>query len=68
MPRDYFGRDLFWLLDKLHKWITSAGKVLKVIGPDYEFVAAVVTDWLQDKTGISILPFIPYEHDTVRTV
>ena len=44
------------------------GKVLKVIRSDNEFVTAVVTDWLHDKRGIRILPFIPYEHDTVRTV
>ena len=48
--------------------VTSRGKVLKVIRSDNEFVTAVVTDWLHDKQGILILPSIPYEHDTVRTV
>ena len=61
-------KDLFLHLDRLHKWITSLDKVLKVIRSDNEFVTAVVTDWLHDKRGIRILPSIPYEHDTVRTV
>ena len=61
-------KDLFRHLDKLQRWITSRGKVLRVIRSDNEFVAAVVTDWLHDKQGISILSSIPYEHDTVRTV
>ena len=39
-------KDLFRHLDRLHKWITSRGKVLKVIRSDNEFVTAVVTDWL----------------------
>ena len=53
-------KDLFQHLDKLHKWITSRGKVLKVIRSDNEFVIAVVTDWLHDKRGIRILPSIPF--------
>ena len=61
-------KDLFRHLDSLQRWITSRGKVLKVIRSDNEFVKAVVTDWLHDKHGILILPSIPYEHDTVRTV
>ena len=60
-------KDLFRHLDKLHGWITSRGKVLKVIRSDNEFVTAVVTDWLHDKRGIRILSSIPYEHNTVRT-
>ena len=31
-------------------------------------MTVVVTDWLHDKRGIRILPSIPYENDTVRTV
>ena len=31
-------------------------------------MTAVVADWLHDKHGNRILPSIPYEHDTVRTV
>ena len=61
-------KDLFQHLDKLHKWITSRGKVLKVIRSDNAFGTAVVTDWLHYKRDIRILPSIPYEHDTVRTV
>ena len=61
-------KDLFRHLDKLHGWITSWGKVLKVIRSDNDFVTAVVTDWLHDKRGIRILPSIPYKHDTGRTV
>ena len=49
-------KDMFRHLDKLHRWITSRGKVLKVIRSDNEFVKAVVTDWLYDKHGIRILP------------
>ena len=61
-------KDLFRHLDKLHRWIASRGKVLKVIRSGNEFVKAVVNDWLHDKHGIRILPSISYEHDTVRTV
>ena len=61
-------QDLFRHLDKLHKWITSRGKVLKVIKSDNEFVTAVVTDWIHNKQGIRILPSIPYEPDTVCIV
>ena len=28
----------------------------------------MITEWLLDKPGIRLLPSIPYEHDTVRTV
>ena len=61
-------KDLFRHLDKFHGRITSRSKALKVIRSDNEFLTAVVTDWLHDKRGISILPSIPYEHDTVCTV
>ena len=46
-------KDLFQHLDKLHKWITSRGKVLKVIRSDHEFVTAVVTDWLHEPPRVN---------------
>ncbi len=61
-------KDLFRHLDKLYQWITSRGKVLRVIRSDNEFTKTVITEWLLDKPSIRLLPSIPYEHDTVRTV
>ena len=61
-------KDLFRHLDKLHRWITARGKVLRVIRSDNEFTKTVITEWLLDKPGIRLLPSIPYEHITVRTV
>ena len=72
--RAYFGGRLLRLerncfgIDKLHRWITSRGKVLQVIRSDNEFTKNVITEWLLHKPGIRLLPSIPYEHDTARTV